>query len=177
MRRIHRWTGLAAIAFAGAAACTPRSSVTDGSLAADSLSLERTRCFGSCPVYRLVARADGAVRFESRGPRDSGRVAEDRIPVDSVAALVAAAERFGLASPPDSIVPGNPRCTLVATDHPSMTVTLYRGASSEGTHLYLGCHDEPLRPLAAFGARIDSVTRSWRWTGAPAPASGSRIGG
>src|SRR5712671_6957629 len=59
-------------------ACAVPSGKTDarqstaGSVA-DSIVLERSACYGTCPAYRLRLSNTGEIRFESRNPGDEGR--------------------------------------------------------------------------------------------------------
>lgn len=130
--------------------------------AADSLSLERTVCFGFCPAYLVVLRADGAVRFENRNPRDSAFTAADTVSPDSVAALAAEAERIGFWSLPNEIT-GSEYCEQVATDNPSAIVTIWSSGRMKRVNDYHGCFDDRLSDLRAFETRIDSVAGSSRW--------------
>ena len=59
------------------------------------IKLERTSCFGECPVYSVSIDASGNVAYEgTKFVRVEGRQ-RDRIPTSRVAALLATAERIG----------------------------------------------------------------------------------
>jgi hypothetical protein len=59
------------------------------------IKLERTSCFGECPVYSVSIDARGNVAYEgTKFVRVEGRE-RDRIPTSRVAALLATAERIG----------------------------------------------------------------------------------
>src|ERR687888_360851 len=64
---------------ANAAAVSPYRVIVAPPGAVDSIVLERTACFGTCPAYRLRISAAGAVHFTSRNFGDSGRVATGRV--------------------------------------------------------------------------------------------------
>src|SRR5262245_40096064 len=74
----------------------------------DSLVLERTPCFGSCPAYRVRVTRGGQVRFESRNPRDSGRVGEASVDSIAVDALFHKAASLGLDSLPPRLMGRSP---------------------------------------------------------------------
>src|SRR2546430_11859575 len=48
------------------AGCGPREAIATGAQGLDSVVLERTPCFGTCPAYRVVIARDGLVHFQSR---------------------------------------------------------------------------------------------------------------
>jgi hypothetical protein len=162
------------------AACQPQpaAEVQPGAAGADSLVLERTRCFGACPAYRLSLRADGTVTFTSRAPRDPSPVKTDAIPPSQFAWLVQQAQRIGLSSLPAVVADDKTLCPLRATDHPTVTVALFRADSTTQVIDYRGCYAAtdlsaapPLARRRHFEAQIDSVARSERWARAQAGAS------
>jgi hypothetical protein len=129
----------------------------------DSVVLERTLCFGVCPAYRLSLTRAGSVHFESRNPGDSGRIAFATIPTADFQNFIA----LGLASTaffalPDRIRDEPKYCGNEATDHPTVTVTLYAGARVKRVEDYLGCMWAPVA-LRAFEDRIDQAAQSSRW--------------
>ena len=136
----------------------------------DSLVLERTRCFGMCPAYRLTIRSDGAVTFVSRNPGDTSGVKTDSLRQEQVAWLVEEATRLGFFTLPAVIADDSTLCPLRATDHPSAKVTILRQDSARTVVDYHGCyasHDLAVVPrveqLRRLEAEIDSVARSSRW--------------
>jgi uncharacterized protein DUF6438 len=143
-------------------ACTSSPSpAPGGEVEVDSIVLERTFCFGTCPAYRLSLTRAGAVHFRSRNPGDS-TAATDRVDPAQVAALAREAERIGFWSLPE-VIRTDPRlCGAMATDHPGAIVTLYAAARTKRVDDYHGCRDVP-PALRRFEARIDSVASSERW--------------
>src|SRR5688572_25371499 len=135
---------------------------------ADSLVLERTRCFGTCPAYRLKLTAAGRVDFVSRGgdaTRDSGNVSRA-----TLATLVQRAEAFGFFALPERLQRGSPLCADWATDHPTVTVTIYRAGGAKAVEDYHGCSNrsdhsvvDVVRRLRDFEHAVDSATGSNRW--------------
>ncbi|HSU15080.1 DUF6438 domain-containing protein [Longimicrobium sp.] len=160
---------LAAMGMAAAAACTRPAAVPPAggaSARADSIVLERTRCYGFCPAYRLVLARTGEVRFTSIWPADtppgSGTVA-----VRDFDALVDEAGRIGFWSLPDEIQ-GSSLCPNASTDSPSTIVTLHAAGRFKRVNDYHGCREEPrLTGLRVLEARIDSVAGSRRWIVTP----------
>lgn len=162
---------LCGLALVAACHAAPAPASAPSAARADSLVLERTRCFGFCPAYRLTLRADGAVTFVSLVPRDSNLTFADSIAPDKLSWLVQQAERIGLGTLPPVIAEDSMLCTVRATDHPTVTVALYRPGATIRVVDYRGCYAgpdlsvaTPLARLRRFTGQIDSVARTARWT-------------
>jgi hypothetical protein len=148
-----------------------RSEEPTGAMApADSIVLERTLCYGTCPAYRLRVAGSGHVAFESRNPGDSGRVASGRVTPDRVAGLLVQADKLGFDSLPEIIANDRRFCPDNATDHPTATITVFRRAATKRVEDYLGCFAKAdhsvtalVAQLRAFEKSIDSAAGSERW--------------
>ncbi|MFL5511782.1 MAG: DUF6438 domain-containing protein, partial [Gemmatimonadales bacterium] len=69
--------------------------MTADSLPAPVITLERTACFGGCPVYRLAVTSDGVVTYEGEAQvRQLGK-AFSRVSPEKVQALLSELERAG----------------------------------------------------------------------------------
>ena len=159
-----------ALLFTHACQQRPRDGqAASGTPSADSIVLERTRCFGTCPAYRIRLAGTGEVAFESRNPGDSGRVASDRVTPEAVRGLLAQATALGFDSLPDVVANDKQLCADQATDHLTVTVTLFRPAGAKRVEDYLGCRaasDDSTTVIArlrAFENAIDSTAGTSRW--------------
>jgi len=161
---------------AAALGCAPHrpDSGIGASSSADSIVLERTRCFGSCPTYRVSATHDGRIAFESRDPREPGRTATDAIAPSAFVRLVERANAIGFSTLPDTILGDRVLCPRAATDMPTAIVSVYAHGTVDRVVDYYGCFPESdrsdaerLTQLRAFEASIDSVTGSSRWIAKP----------
>jgi uncharacterized protein DUF6438 len=129
-----------------------------------AITLERTSCFGSCPVYRVAVTPSGEVTYE--GKAHVRRVGSDtlRISQQQVDSLLTEIEQAGYFTFDDRYVASEPACGRYATDAPSVitSVTL-RGRTKTITHDY-GCTGVP-GALTIVERRIDETLGSSRWTG------------
>ncbi len=155
-----------------AAACAPKPELDESAAPQDvalpdSIVLERTVCFGTCPAYRLRIAGNGAVLFEPRIP--AGSPTSDKIPVERVRSLAAALERADFNAFPDVIQQDRVYCAMEATDNPSAIIRVFRGAASKTVNHYFGCHanderaQQRLEVLRALPAQIDSAADAARW--------------
>ncbi len=138
--------------------------------AADSIVLERTMCYGTCPAYRLRLSQAGEIRFESRNPGDEGRTAADTVPAATLPSLVLRARTIGFFELPPEIAADSVLCHNRATDHPTVVVTIFTNRETKRVEDYHGCFEtvehEVLTPIArlrSFEVEMDSVLRSSRW--------------
>lgn len=64
----------------------------------DSIVLQRTRCYGACPPYRLRLSRTGAIQFVSLARVDSGRIEAAQIPEETVKELLNAVQDVDVVS-------------------------------------------------------------------------------
>lgn len=128
------------------------------------ITLERTACFGSCPVYHIAASSSGEVRYEGKAHVRKLGSASSKVPPERVAALLSELEQAGYFNYADRYTPAEPACGRYATDSPSAisSVTL-AGRTKQVTHDY-GCGGAPAA-LVVLERRIDEVLNSSQWTG------------
>jgi hypothetical protein len=150
----------------------------------DSISLERTHCYGNCPVYRLTVTSAGVVRFQNLDAKDPAR-AQDSVARSVFVALAAHANSIGFSSYPDTLR-NDPRfCARWMTDASSAIITTYAGRTTKIVYDYEGCldsqriasfpriagappqvlnaEDAALLRLRAFERAFDSALVSARW--------------
>lgn len=157
----------------GCAAPPPPVAASAARPSVDSIVLERTPCFGPCPVYRLRIDGRGLVYFVSPDPKGAGTRATDRVAPWVPDTLAAHARRIGFAELPDDVSTSDELCGLKFTDHPGIRLAIY-GASVKhvwyDTGCYVGPYRHPLRTVAPrlaalkeLADRIDTLARVGRW--------------
>lgn len=130
-----------------------------------AITLERTPCFGGCPVYTIAVSPSGDVAYQGRANVRRVGTAAARIPKERVDALLSELDRAGFFSFASQYVQAEPAtCGRYATDSPSaITTVTYRGRTKTITHDY-GCGSAP-GALVVLERRIDEVLGSAQWTG------------
>jgi hypothetical protein len=155
----------------GLAACAPR---TDASSAAQqsseakiaprsAITLERTPCFGSCPVYTISVSPSGQVTFEGRAHVRQLGTATGQIPKQRVDALLIELQRAGYFGFADRYAVSEPACGRYVTDLPTVTSSATLGGRTKRIDHDHGCGGAP-GALAVLEKRIDEVLGSDRWT-------------
>src|SRR5438874_5211600 len=82
----------------------------------DSITLERTVWFGTCPSYKLTISSDGTVTFEGRQYTKTKGLATGHITANDFRNLVAEFDKIYYFSLPDAYVPGTKECPQRVTD-------------------------------------------------------------
>lgn len=141
---------------------TPSSSESAG--ATPAVTLERTACFGGCPIYTLSVSPAGEVRFEGKAHVRWLGPATARVPQARVDSLLSELDRAGYFTFADRYTSGEPACGRYATDSPSaITSVTLPGKTKRIAHDY-GCSGAP-GALVVLERRIDEALASGRWTG------------
>jgi hypothetical protein len=139
-----------------------------GTVRTDSVVLERSLCFGTCPAYRLRVSRAGEVLFASRNPGEERVTAVDTVEAWVTDSLAIEADRSGFFDLPDRITAA-PLCQTMRTDSPTITIGVF-GPRTKRVVYYTGCNlgSDPslasaIRALPQLAARVDSLTRAGRW--------------
>jgi Domain of unknown function (DUF6438) len=129
-----------------------------------AVTLERTACFGGCPVYRISVSPSGAISYEGKAHVRQLGGATGQIPVERVNALLSELDRAGYFSFASRYTSAEPTCGRYATDSPTaITSVRWQGRTRRIEHDY-GCGAAP-GALVVLERRIDEVLGSARWTG------------
>jgi hypothetical protein len=155
-----------------ASACAPRqtagtpeqSSPAQNRTSVPAITLERTACFGRCPVYRLAVSPSGVLTYEGTANVRRIGTATGQVSADRVTALVSELERAGYFSFANRYSSAEATCGRYATDLPSVitSVTL-QGRTKRIEHDH-GCGAAP-GALTVLEQRIDEVLESSQFTG------------
>lgn len=154
------------------AACAPRKAVSPpaGNAAASAsdtaavIVLERTACFGGCPVYRIAVSRSGAVSYEGKAHVRRVGTATDQVRADRVDALLSEFARAGYFSFAERYTPTVPPCGRYSTDSPSAITTVRLNGRTKRVEHYYGCDAAP-GALVVLERRIDEVLNAVQWTG------------
>jgi len=155
----------------------PPAPVTPALPSSFDITLERTRCFGACPAYKVTIDGDGRVRWtgedhvvaigERRATVPPKRIAELQRMID-VVDFFARDGRGVLETVPDldcargiKTTSCSFKSTIHCFDGTSAIVTVRR---KDRTHTVRNDHCEP-SPLDDLEALIDDVARTTAWIG------------
>ncbi|MCC7164869.1 MAG: hypothetical protein IT331_20400 [Anaerolineae bacterium] len=121
------------------------------------ITLERTMCFGSCPVYLLTIKGDGTVIFDGRKyVKDEGQHITT-ISQEDVKALVLEFERINYFSFSNFT-------DYDMTDMPYAITSITINGTTTTVEHYHGDGDAP-KELFELERKIDKVSNSTQWIG------------
>ncbi len=151
--------------------CAPRKAMSppaEDSLAQPAvkpaITLERTACFGGCPVYRLSVSPTGEVRYEGKAHVRRLGMATGRIPQQRLDGLLTELDKAGYFSFASRYTSTEPACGRYATDSPSVISSVTLGGRTKRIEHDYGCGAAP-GALVVLERRIDEVVGSGQWTG------------
>ena len=128
------------------------------------VTLERTSCFGTCPVYLVTASANGGIRFEGKSHVPHPGSAVGQVPKARLDSLLAELDAGGYFGFEEAYVAGSPACGNAATDLPTVTTSVRLDGRTKRIEHYRGCSAAP-QALSQLEERIDEVLDTGRWTG------------
>jgi len=129
------------------------------------ITLERTACYGFCPVYKLTITADGAVVFEGRRfVKQEGATVKSVISREGLKQLMAEFDRVKFFSLEDDYM-DNPRvCAEKETDNPSAFTSIRINGKSKTVRHYHGCSGPKVpRELTELENKIDEIVNTAQW--------------
>ncbi|HEY0180866.1 MAG TPA: DUF6438 domain-containing protein [Dokdonella sp.] len=152
-----------------AAACSVAQQRAESDDAA--FALQRTACFGDCPVYSVAVEAEGhVICIGSEHTRELG-VRTSRIE-PQVRRRIVEALRV-LASMQNSYEFEKDGCGRTWTDQPSVMLSVHSSRMDKHVVLYYGCQGgrvaDDTRKIDALAREIDEAVASQRWTGLAHP--------
>lgn len=128
------------------------------------ITLERTACFGGCPVYTVTVSSTGEIQYEGKAHVRKFGAATAKVPRERIEVLLSELERGGYFSFAERYTSAEPNCRRYVTDSPSViTSVTMNGRTKRVSHDY-GCGGVP-GALVVLERRIDEVLNTDQWTG------------
>lgn len=156
----NRWTALCATIAIASMLCWGYAANEQQQTAALHnvvITLERTMCFGTCPVYTVTVYGDGKVIFEGQKyVKVTGRRTA-RISPQQVRQLIAEFDKAHYFALQDRYYAPNSR-----TDFPSAITSITIGARTKTVDHYLGDSSAP-PALTNLEDKIDAIVNTKRW--------------
>ena len=149
--------------------------------AIDSVTLERTPCYGTCPAYTVTVHADGRVEWEGGAWVDEPGPAQGHAGPDAVAALFRLFDSPFLARLADRQRRGDEALMGLRTDGAGAVLTVRRGPSSLEFHHEIGAGFDGEVHVYRLEAAVDRAAGLGRWSDGGtsrqvAPDTGREVG-
>ena len=130
------------------------------------ITLKRTACFGTCPVYELTIDAKGNVAFDGQKHTKTLGNAAGKIAAGDIDRLIAEFNTAGFLDLDDNY--DQKTCPEYATDMSTVIVSLRQNGQTKTVNHYLGCSTKgdhkPYPPgLRELEDKIDQAARTSQW--------------
>jgi hypothetical protein len=150
-------TPLLALALLGAGCQRVSQSRELGSF---SITLERTACYGFCPVYTVTIHGDGRVEYSGERYIDIPGSQKARIQPENLQGLLKTIDRIHFFALQEKYFEG-------CTDQPTAIISLHLdGKSKQVSNYYGGCERQTSGPqvdLASLADEIDALAGTRHW--------------
>lgn len=130
-----------------------------------TISLERTACFGPCPIYTVTIVADGTVTYNGeKYVRESGVIVSS-ISEENIRKLIREFEKINYFEYEDDYGYDSVElCQQIATDNPSAITTFTIRERSKRINHYYGCRGFPgEEELTSLENMIDEIVNAAQW--------------
>ncbi|MBZ0303691.1 MAG: DUF6438 domain-containing protein [Anaerolineae bacterium] len=134
-----------------------------------AITLERTACFGTCPVYMVSILEDGTVIYQGENFVDMTGEQRGQIDPATVEQMVAAFEAAGYFDWNEAYD------TMNVTDLPYVTTSVTRNGETKQILRYAGDDSAPLA-LPFLENWVDLMAGTPAWTGAPVDSTVGSVG-
>jgi len=124
-----------------------------------TIKLERTACFGFCPIYSISIHGNGTVNYDGMDFVETKGIRTYEIPIDQVKELISLIYETNYFSLDD-------RYEAQFTDAPSTITTITMGDQTKSIYNYGNAGPQKLQTLEE---KIDEITQSHTLVGNPKP--------
>jgi hypothetical protein len=129
-----------------------------------SIALERTDCYGGCPIYKVTISGSGKVSYEGKESVKVKGKAQTSLTTAQVKTLEKAIAKVKFFSLQNEYITQKDGCKVVSTDAPSAIITISSGQQKKSIDHYFGCDGHvDLEQLTIFEDTIDTVVNSAQW--------------
>lgn len=104
-----------------------------------SLKMERSGCYGRCPIYDLTIQPDGKVTFEGKFYTETKGKAEDKLSEEQLKRLINEIEKSNFFSFDDIYNYDSKNCPSIATDMATVTLFIELNGNKKTITHYWGC--------------------------------------
>lgn len=106
-----------------------------------SLKMERSGCYGRCPIYDLNIQPDGKVIFDGKFWTKISGKAEDKLTENQLKQLIAEIEKANFFSLENAYNYDSQNCPSIATDLPGVKLYIKLNSKEKTIDHYLGCFE------------------------------------
>jgi Domain of unknown function (DUF6438) len=130
----------------------------------DVVTMHRSACHGTCPVYEVEIRKDGTVRWKGEQFVAATGSRWGRVTPQELNAVVAAVERADFFQLQDRYKFTSDGCKYFETDNPSVAIVVTRAGTTKHVEYYYGCSGlDAAERIEVLAKAIDTAAHTARW--------------
>lgn len=156
MKKVLLIVLIVCLAVTGLGGCNTEKDSPEENLDDVIITLERTACYGFCPIYTLTIHGDGTVIYEGEDYVETVGKAETVISKEKVEKLISEFDKVGYDSLKDTYT------ERTITDAPSVITSITRNGKTRKVEHYHGDFNAPEK-LTELEDRIDEIVDSEQW--------------
>lgn len=140
----------------------PPATVRRVDLSTDDLELliQRSECFGPCPIYSMHVRGNGSVRFVGERYTEVVGGIDGSLTDNQLFLIASELDRSGFFD-----YEATEECIVLATDNPSVTLWVKWRGKERKVERHLGCKRAPPDPVPMLSRTIDEIVGTEQWIG------------
>lgn len=128
------------------------------------ITLERTHCFGECPVYKITIYDDGSVVYEGKDYVKHKDRATSQITKSELDELIREFEKIDYLNLDENYASSAKNCPELWTDNPSAITSLNWKGKTKTVRHYYGCRGSKVaEQLTALEDKIDKIVNTAQW--------------
>lgn len=128
------------------------------------ITLQRTACFGSCPIYKLTIFDDGEVLFDGKDFVKYPGTHTSQITKTQLEDLIRQFEKIDYFNLDENYTDDPKNCPEQWTDNPSAISSLNWKGKKNAVRHYYGCRGSKVaEQLTDLEAKIDEVVNTNQW--------------
>jgi hypothetical protein len=128
----------------------------------DTVTLQRTACYGQCPIYAVEIRNNGQVKYVGEEFVKVVGVRQANVPTANIELLAAAVRHVRFEQMQGKYQSEKDGCVSLATDHPSISISVTTAGIEKAVVFYVGCHgpNVPAAELEWLANTIDVMAHT-----------------
>jgi len=128
----------------------------------DVVTLQRTACYGQCPIYSVEVRSNGEVKYVGEEFVKVKGARQTSMPVANIELLAAAVRHVRFEQMQEKYQFEQDGCVSLPTDHPSISISVTTAGVKKTVVFYTGCHgpNVPAEDLMWLANTIDVMART-----------------
>lgn len=133
------------------------------------ITLERTGCFGTCPIYKLKISANGSLIYEGQMYIKTKGIVKSTLSQEQLRELISEFEKAKYFSLRDSYEAAPDGCPAFWTDNPAAITSIQMKGKKKSISHYYGCREQGVdgvvypQELYKLESRIDEIVNSKQW--------------